>query len=165
MAELKFLEVRCGEEKELALLAERLWHSAYDGLLGEAQVEYMTQKFQSAAAIKEQTEKENYIYFFIADGDREIGYCAVRPLEDSLFLSKLYLEEECRGRGVGQRALAQVCAIAKRLALPRVWLTVNKGNARAIRAYEKFGFVRTDSTVTDIGGGYAMDDYIYEYAV
>ena len=125
----------------------------------------MTQKFQSAAAIAEQTEKENYIYFFIADGDREIGYCAVRPLEDSLFLSKLYLEEECRGRGVGQRALAQVCAIAKRLALPRVWLTVNKGNARAIRAYEKFGFVRTDSTVTDIGGGYAMDDYIYEYAV
>ena len=125
----------------------------------------MTQKFQSAAAIAEQTEKENYIYFFIADGDREIGYCAVRPLEDSLFLSKLYLEEECRGRGVGQRALAQVCAVAKRLALPRVWLTVNRGNARAIRAYEKFGFVRTDSTVTDIGGGYAMDDYIYEYAV
>ena len=165
MQERMLVLVRPEERAELAQFIKGLWHSAYDGLLGEAQVEYMTQKFQSAAAIKEQTEKENYIYFFIADGDRGIGYCAVRPLEDSLFLSKLYLEEECRGRGVGQRALAQVCAIAKRLALPRVWLTVNKGNARAIRAYEKFGFVRTDSTVTDIGGGYAMDDYIYEYAV
>ena len=165
MEEKMFRLARPEEYGRLAAYIARLWHSAYDGLLGEAQVEYMTQKFQSAAAIAEQTEKENYIYFFIADGDREIGYCAVRPLEDSLFLSKLYLEEECRGRGVGQRALAQVCAIARRLALPRVWLTVNKGNARAIRAYEKFGFVRTDSTVTDIGGGYAMDDYIYEYAV
>lgn len=165
MEEKMFRLARPEEYGRLAAYIARLWHSAYDGLLGEAQVEYMTQKFQSAAAIKEQTEKENYIYFFIADGNREIGYCAVRPLEDSLFLSKLYLEEECRGRGVGQRALAQVCAIAKRLAFPRVWLTVNKGNARAIRAYEKFGFVRTDSTVTDIGGGYAMDDYIYEYAV
>lgn len=48
MAELKFLEVRCGEEKELALLAERLWHSAYDDLLGKTQVDYMVDLLQSA---------------------------------------------------------------------------------------------------------------------
>lgn len=165
MEEKMFRLARPEEYGRLAEFIRGLWHSAYDGLLGEAQVEYMTQKFQSAAAIEEQTAKENYIYFFIEDGGREIGYCAVQPLEDSLFLSKLYLKEECRGRGIGQRALAQVCAVAKRLSLPRVWLTVNKGNARAIRAYEKFGFVRTDSTVTDIGGGYAMDDYVCEYTV
>lgn len=165
MQGLTFSLARPEEYARLAEFIRSLWHSAYDALLGESQVEYMTDKFQSAAAIEEQTAEQNYIYFFILEGDAEIGYCALQPLEDSLFLSKLYLKEEYRGRGVGQRALAQVCAVAKRLSLPRVWLTVNKGNARAIRAYEKFGFVRTESTVTDIGGGYAMDDYIYEYAV
>ena len=30
-------------------------------------------------------------------------------------------------------------------------------------AYEKLGFIRTSSVETDIGNGYVMDDYIYEF--
>jgi len=41
-----------------------------------------------------------------------------------------------------------------------VFLTVNKNNRPAIRAYEKNGFAITDSVVTDIGQGFVMDDYI-----
>ena len=142
-----------------------LWHSAYDRLLGAEQVNYMTKKFQSAAAMRRQTERENYIYFRIRIGGETAGYCALKPEREKLFLSKLYLSEDRRGRGLGQRALAIVAEDARRLGLKSVYLTVNKGNARAIRAYEKFGFVRTGDEVTDIGGGFAMDDYIYEYTV
>ena len=94
-----------------------------------------------------------------------IGYCALRPEKEKLFLSKLYLADAERGRGIGQEVLAEVAGAARRMGLRAVYLTVNKGNARAVRAYEKFGFIRTDGTVTDIGGGYVMDDYVYEYAV
>ncbi len=153
------------EYEQLAEMIASLWHSAYDTLLGGAQVEYMTQKFQSAAAIREQIMHENYIYFYILSGEEKIGYCAVETEEDRLFLSKLYLKKEERGKGIGQKALAGVADMARRLGLSSVYLTVNKGNARAIAAYEKFGFVRTDSIVTDIGGGYVMDDYVYEYAL
>lgn len=142
-----------------------LWHSAYDDLLGEAQVDYMTEKIQSAAAMRAQAEGENYLYFRICVGGRKAGYCALKPEKEKLFLSKLYLCEEERGRGNGQRALGQVASYARRLGLKAVYLTVNKGNARAIRAYERFGFVRTGAEVTDIGGGFVMDDYIYEYNV
>lgn len=148
-------------EGEIAVL----WHSAYDRLLGAEQVDYMTQKFQSAAAMRRQTERGNYIYFRIRIGKETAGYCAIKPEREKLFLSKLYLAEGLRGRGLGQRALAVVAEDARRLGLKSVYLTVNKGNARAIRAYEKFGFVRTGEEVTDIGGGFAMDDYIYEYNV
>ena len=55
--------------------------------------------------------------------------------------------------------------IAAERGLKAVYLTVNTGNARAVRAYEKFGFTRTDHTVTDIGSGFVMDDYIYEYRI
>jgi hypothetical protein len=37
---------------------------------------------------------------------------------------------------------------------------VNKRNTRAIAAYQRNGFVTADSVVTDIGGGFVMDDYI-----
>ena len=32
-------------------------------------------------------------------------------------------------------------------------------------AYEKLGFDRIDSKEFDIGNGYIMDDYIYEYTI
>ena len=165
LEEMVFAAVPPAEYGALEGEIARLWHSAYDGLLGVEQVKYMTEKFQSAEAMRGQAERENYIYFRILVGGKVCGYCAIRPEEEKLFLSKLYLNAECRGRGLGQRALSVVAEDARRLGLKAVYLTVNKGNARAIRAYEKFGFVRTGEGVTDIGGGYAMDDYFYEYAV
>lgn len=52
-------------------------------------------------------------------------------------------------------------AVSSRLA--RIYLTVNKHNKRAIAAYERFGFARTEEAASDIGGGFVMDDYIYTY--
>lgn len=164
MAELKFLEVRCGEEKELALLAERLWHSAYDGLLGKTQVDYMVDLLQSAPALREQIG-HGYIYYFIRSGGQAIGFCGVQMQGEKLFLSKLYLSDEFRGRGVGQLALGKVAAIARDRGAKSVYLTVNKGNLRAVRAYEKFGFVRTEEQVSDIGNGFVMDDFVYEFTL
>ena len=46
-----------------------------------------------------------------------------------------------------------------------MYLTVNKGNLRAVRAYEKFGFVRTEEQVSDIGNGFVMDDFVYEFTL
>lgn len=164
MAELKFLEVRCGEEKELALLAERLWHSAYDGLLGKTQVDYMVDLLQSAPALCEQIA-HGYTYYFIRSGGQTIGFCGVQRQGAKLFLSKLYLSDEFRGRGVGQLALGKVAALARDRGAKSVYLTVNKGNLRAVRAYEKFGFVRTEEQVTDIGNGFVMDDFVYEFTL
>lgn len=151
------------EYPQLSGYIAELWHSAYDGLLGREQVEYMTDKFQSAEAIETQVASRGYLYFYLKEGSDRIGYCALMPEGKSLFLSKLYLDNAHRGRGIGQKALAAVCAQARERGASRVYLTVYKGNARAIRAYEKFGFARADSIVTDIGGGFVMDDYVYEY--
>ena len=42
----------------------------------------------------------------------------------------------------------------------RLILSVNKRNARAIAAYKRNDFAVAESVVTDIGGGFVMDDYI-----
>lgn len=164
MEEVELSEVRQGEEKELALLAERLWHSAYDDLLGKTQVNYMVDLLQSAPALREQIA-HGYTYYFIRGGGQTIGFCGVQMQGAKLFLSKLYLSDEFRGRGVGQLALGQVAAIARDRGAKSVYLTVNKGNLRAVRAYEKFGFVRTEEQVSDIGNGFVMDDFVYEFTL
>ena len=46
-----------------------------------------------------------------------------------------------------------------------IYLTVNKYNSGSIEVYKKLGFTVADQVVTDIGGGYVMDDYIMEKAL
>ena len=51
------------------------------------------------------------------------------------------------------------------MGLGKITLTVNKNNAIAIEAYRKMGFENAGSIVTDIGGGFVMDDYKMEKSV
>ena len=44
----------------------------------------------------------------------------------------------------------------------RLELRVNRANTGAIRAYERFGFRIRGPLVTDIGGGFVMDDHVME---
>jgi len=53
--------------------------------------------------------------------------------------------------------------LAGRQGMRKIRLTVNKHIA--IAAYERAGFTRSGEVVTDIGGGYVMDDYAFECAV
>ena len=49
--------------------------------------------------------------------------------------------------------------------LPQITLRVNKKNYNTIDIYKHLGFRIKEAVVTDIGGGYVMDDYIMEYKI
>ena len=76
-----------------------------------------------------------------------------------VMLSKIYLLKRCRGTGVGKEIMAFCEQRCRELGSKRLWLTVNKGNAGPIAFYERMGFENEGEMVTDIGGGYVMDDY------
>ncbi len=42
---------------------------------------------------------------------------------------------------------------------------MNKRNAQAIAAYRRNSFVIAESVITDIGGGFVMDDYVMAKSV
>ena len=75
-------------------------------------------------------------------------------------LHKLYLLPELHGRGLGSRLLQHCEREVRAGGARRLILSVNKRNAQAIAAYKRNGFVIAESVVTDIGGGFVMDDYI-----
>ena len=140
----------------VAALARETWTQHYVPIIGAAQVEYMLAKFQSAEAIARQIAAEGYEYY-LAPG---AGYLALvpDPAKKSLLLSKIYVKASARGTGLG-RALAE---FAERrcceLGCNELWLTVNRNNAGSIAFYERLGFRKTQTLVTDIGGGFVMDD-------
>lgn len=145
--------------EQVALLAGQIWHQHYQELLGEAQINYMVEKFLSAPVITQQIAEGYRYYLAVCDG-APCGFCAAKREEQRMFLSKVYVLKEFRRRGIAAAFLRQVTEDAQGLA--GIYLTVNKNNAGSIEAYRRLGFVTVDAVVTDIGGGFVMDDYIME---
>lgn len=154
------------ELREIAVVADEIWHECYGKLLGQGQVDYMVEKFQSLDAMTEQIENQGYSYFSVRDNGELCGYIGIKPeSDDRLFLSKFYLHKDKRGRGIATAMMNYIFDEARKIGKKRVYLTVNKHNDHAIEVYKKIGFVTVDTAVTDIGGGYVMDDYIMEYLI
>ena len=160
---MNLIYVKTDEDiKELAALASEIWHEYWTMFLSYDKIDYMLEKFQSEAAIKDQIENERYEYCMLEDYGVVFGYFGVCPKEDSLFVSKFYIKRNYLGLGFGKLVYDKIQQIAMEHNRFVVQLVVNKSNNEAIFACEKLGFVIVDECVTDLGDGLVMDDYIME---
>ena len=165
---MKYLEIKESDYKlikEVSELASKIVKEHYDPIVGETQNEYMIKKFQSASSIKEQLS-QNYRYFFVLNEEgKRVGFIAFYPREKDLYLSKFYLEKNERGKGMAKNMFAFVKNEARKSGFSSIVLNVNKYNAIAIRAYEKLGMGKIAEEKIDIGRGYYMDDYVYQFVI
>jgi ribosomal protein S18 acetylase RimI-like enzyme len=158
----ELIEVTSEEQVEVVVtLARAIWREHYVPIIGGEQVDYMLRTFQGPSAIAEQRAAGS-VYVLLLQDDAPAGYAAVAPAEAGLLLSKLYVKRTYRGRGLGKRLLAFAEAACRDHGFHCLWLTVNKHNAASIAWYERRGFTNVGSLVTDIGGGFVMDDYRME---
>ncbi len=152
-----------GQIDTLCQIAAQVWHLTYDPLLPPGQVDYMLDKFQSDHAVKAQMANQGYRYYLILCGGQPGGFVGFAPRyegREEMFLSKVYMLPEFRGRGGVKAAFALVEEQARAEGLPAIRLTVNKGNSHAVDVYAHYGFQTVDKVQTDIGDGYVMDDFI-----
>lgn len=144
----------------IAELAHKIWNEHYVPIIGQKQVSYMVENFQSAEAISAQIKEDRFEYYLINHAFEPSGYIGIKPSGDELFLSKFYVVENKRGKGLGKRGIEFVRNRAKELEKRSISLTVNKENIDSIKTYEKMGFKNIGAIVTDIGNGFVMDDYV-----
>lgn len=136
-------------------LAKVIWHDAYQDLLSVEQRDYMIEKFQSFDAIK----GDGMDYFLIYFDGVACGYYAIITEDECLLISKIYILNEFRGKGI----LTKIVDDCKKQSSHQcLRLYVNKENP-AMKAYEAKGFKVVHSVVKDIGEGYVMDDYCMEF--
>ena len=149
----------------VAELGTKIWHEHYSSILEPAQIDYMVDKFQSANAVALQINDQGYEYYLIKDEDSVVGYIGLVMETDRVFLSKLYIAKEARGKGLASKAFAFLTELASSNKKQAIWLTVNRYNSGSIAVYEKKGFIKVREQVSDIGNGYVMDDYVMEMAI
>lgn len=148
----------------VATMAEEIWHEYFPALISEEQIDYMLEKFLSFDSIFEQIQN-GYEYFLLIHDYTFAGFAGVHEENGSLFLSKLYIHKDFRGNGISSKVMKNLIELCKVRSLDKIWLTCNRGNESALAIYKHFGFIQTREQVSDIGGGFVMDDYILEYPV
>lgn len=178
-------------EKDIEVLAQQadeIWHEYWPDLIGAGQTDYMVEQFQSIEAITRDIGENGYLYFLIYDEEgTPVGYTGGRHEDYSddplgvaacahgqemakrwarrLFISKIYLYAEQRGKHYASRIIEFWEEKARENNLDALYLTVNKGNELGVRAYLGRGFETIEALEADIGNGYVMDDYIMAKAV
>jgi [ribosomal protein S18]-alanine N-acetyltransferase len=71
---------------------------------------------------------------------RVVGYAIFWTVLDQSELGNVAVTSAWRGRGIGERLVAEVMQRADRLGVREVFLEVRPSNERARRLYERFGF-------------------------
>ena len=140
-------------------LAEHIWRDSYAQMISAEQIHYMLSWMY--APHKLLSEIRRGVVYELAELDGlPVGYLAWELLPAATaHLHKLYLLPEFQARGFGRQMLRHVQENALQAGAGRLELRVNKANLRARRAYERAGLQVTGVLVTDIGGGFVMDDF------
>ncbi len=144
-------------------LAREIWTEHYTPIIGQKQVDYMLDKFQSEEAIAAQLA-DGYEYYTVLHEGESVGYIAIIPddIARTVMISKIYVRPSGRGHGFGRAMLAFAEDLCQERQMTSLWLTVNKNNTQAIAWYMRMGFKNVGSVVQDIGSGFVMDDYRME---
>lgn len=163
------LEIKLCESEEqlitLAKLAEKIWNNYFLGIITQEQIDYMVAMNQSYPAIKKAINEQHYRYYLAYEDGVMVGYMGVKPEDDRLFLSKLYMDAPVRGKRYASRLFDEAVKLCTELNLKAIYLTCNKHNDHSLAVYRKKGFKVIDEVETDIGQGFIMDDYIMELAL
>jgi GNAT superfamily N-acetyltransferase len=152
-------------ERDLPALVELagvIWRACYPGIISPEQIEFMLAHMYDQATLREEIRSQGIRFYQLLAEASCGGFASIGPTDAPrvMKLHKLYLLPELHGRGLGSRMLTHCADEARRLGAQRLILAVNKRNARAIAAYRRNGFAVAEAVVTDIGGGFVMDDYL-----
>ncbi|MGD0744367.1 MAG: GNAT family N-acetyltransferase [Verrucomicrobiota bacterium] len=146
----------------ISKLAGVIWRACYPGIITHAQIDYMLARMYALGVLRDEIRSQGIRYDCLLMEDKLTGFASYGPTAEPgvMKLHKLYLLPELHGSGLGSRLLQHVEREVRAGGARRLVLAVNKRNAKAIAAYQRNGFVVADSVVTNIGGGFVMDDYI-----
>jgi ribosomal protein S18 acetylase RimI-like enzyme len=146
----------------ISKLAGVIWRACYPGIITRAQIDFMLARMYALETMRGEIQSQGIRYERLLVGNEFAGFASYGPTKQpAVFkLHKIYLHPDWQGRGLGSLLLQHCEREIRKSGARRLILSVNKRNAKAIAAYQQNGFVIAESVVTDIGGGFVMDDYI-----
>ena len=150
----------------LVSLAHEIWSDHFTSMFDSKTLTQVIEGVQSKKAILSQIEG-GYHYFFIILHNKRIGYFAYKidQSENELFLSKLYICSNQRGKGAGRKVLNHLENLCLDAGIGKIALTVYPKNTDSISIYEKWGFSNLGLIQRQLGNGLVFDDVKMEKSI
>lgn len=125
---------------------------------------YLEEGFSTEKLGVELANKNSEFYFALLE-NKVIGYLKVNfgqsqtEIKDNntLEIERIYVLKEFHGKKVGQILYEKAMEISKHKGMDYVWLGVWEENPRALRFYEKNGFVEFDRHIFKLGNDEQTD--------
>lgn len=119
---------------------------------------YLDEGFSSKRLYDELQNSESQFYFAIV-GEEAVGYLKLNTgraqtelkEDEGIEIERIYVLEAYHGMKVGQALFEKAMEIATARHSAYVWLGVWEENSKAIRFYEKNGFVAFDKHIFKLG--------------
>ncbi len=159
MPDLRITAVRPEDLASLRDISIRTFVATFAHLnTPENMAKYLSERLSLAQLGTELANPHSAFYFAELEGTR-IGYLKLNygPAQtdlqeaDSLEIERIYVVEEWLGKGIAQALLAHAVKVAQQAGMRSIWLAVWEENPRAIRFYEKSGFVTFDKHIFVLG--------------
>jgi len=135
-----------------------------EGNKEEDMAKYLDENF-SAEKVSAELNNHDSNFFIAWDENEAIGYLklntgkAQTELQDetSLEIERIYVKSEYHGKKVGQILYDKALEVAAAQSKQSIWLGVWEENPRAIKFYEKNGFVAFDKHIFKMGSDEQTD--------
>ena len=125
---------------------------------------YLAEGFSEEKLLAE-LQNENSQFYLACQENEVLGYLKVNigvaqtenQDSDALEIERIYVLQKCHGKQVGKFLFEQALTIAKERKVPYIWLGVWEENPRAIRFYQKNGFVEFGEHLFQLGNDAQRD--------
>lgn len=162
-----FNKIKSDEDIDILVsIAHDIWSEHFNTMFDVEDLPKLIEGAQSKLAILSQIQ-DGYRYFFIDEEDIKIGYFAFKidKQKNELFLSKIYIYSDQRGKGIGKKVLNHIEKVSKDAGIVKLVLTVHHKNTDSIGTYERWGFSNLGLIKRVFDNGLIVEDIKMEKAI
>jgi len=143
---------------------ETFFETFTEGSLKEDMRKYLDDKFSEKQLIKELMSNDSE-FFFAKVNEEIVGYLKLNYKQaqteikdkEGIEIERIYVLRKHQGKKIGQILYEKALLCAKERKAEFIWLGVWENNPRAIRFYQKNGFVAFDKHVFVLGDDHQTD--------
>ncbi len=156
---------KAGKEdwQKIRNIAFDTWPVTYGSLMPMEQVQYLLENCFDKPTIHGQMTENGHVYLIAESEGIPVGFTSYEihfRVQPRLMIHKLYVSPVFQGNGIGLHLLETLTGIAIKNHQTALCLKVFHLNHKAIRFYERYGFVKTGTEMTDPGNSFILEDLV-----
>jgi ribosomal protein S18 acetylase RimI-like enzyme len=158
-------DVTINDVDTLRGLSIQTFSETFAGQNTESDMQQYISENLSLAKLSAELNNPGSEFYFIRSASQVLGYLKLnygdaqteKHNDNSLEIERIYVLNECHGKGVGYLLLKKAIAVALEKHVSYIWLGVWEENKKAIAFYKKNGFVTYDKHLFKLGNDEQTD--------